>query len=697
MSSAVVYPQGATSNPIQIPAPLAQGQTTTGEQVFAFPAAAANTTMYLNFVVFDAPPTNAPGVSPSPTLWSVAVLHDIVGTSYKTVGLGLGFITIDTGDGNAVDVELQQHPSGLDGVYQLVFSPENTYALGGTTWKIQWTNADPSNAIQTTFVVDTADTVLPWIAFPIISATDFAQASTLTPLTDAPHSPWTTPVQLICGQTYDLTVPIYNYGPAPLSINIAAAITAGQFAVQPKTTTIAPGGADTLTVQLSAQSAPAALNSAGSPAVMMVPSADAVHPGSLSFYATVGNMEFVFALDVSGSMATTGPDGSTRWFQLEGAMALVMSQLQKFASGGTWAALLYPSTQSGNTQIIQAPTAITGSSSVTLNYTPTNGTPMGPAMYVAMGSPANQPTSDCGQFVADDFNPQHQAAFNYDHRWLVLMTDGAANIGDDPATFGSSYYSARNVKAVTVGFGTGGQTSPATLSTIANNSGGKYFAPDPTTGDPTSGLAASLFKAVSAGLALSQAADPSAVLPATQGATNRHSIIVTSFDRKVSFVLTFLTAAEAEFAAVTLVTPSGKIITPETAASAGLKYDAGPLSKSYFADFVDNRVARTLAGAGTWTIVVTFAPVLSAATTSVNASLFRGLRYAYQAVVDFGFDLAPHRGWQSALCRRSDHACGRSRRQRAAGEKGERERPDARFGPGLRQLARQPDRDRRRV
>ena len=310
MSSAVVYPQGATSNPIQIPAPLAQGQTTTGEQVFAFPAAAANTTMYLNFVVFDAPPTNAPGVSPSPTLWSVAVLHDIVGTSYKTVGLGLGFITIDTGDGNAVDVELQQHPSGLDGVYQLVFSPENTYALGGTTWKIQWTNADPSNAIQTTFVVDTADTVLPWIAFPIISATDFAQASTLTPLTDAPHSPWTTPVQLICGQTYDLTVPIYNYGPAPLSINIAAAITAGQFAVQPKTTTIAPGGADTLTVQLSAQSAPAALNSAGSPAVMMVPSADAVHPGSLSFYATVGNMEFVFALDVSGSMATTGPDGS---------------------------------------------------------------------------------------------------------------------------------------------------------------------------------------------------------------------------------------------------------------------------------------------------------------------------------------------------------------------------------------------------
>ena len=75
------------------------------------------------------------------------------------MGLGLGFITIDTGDGNAVDVELQQHPSGLDGVYQLVFSPENTYALGGTTWKIQWTNADPSNAIQTTFVVDTADTI----------------------------------------------------------------------------------------------------------------------------------------------------------------------------------------------------------------------------------------------------------------------------------------------------------------------------------------------------------------------------------------------------------------------------------------------------------------------------------------------------------------------------------------------------------
>jgi hypothetical protein len=635
MSNPVVYPQGATSTPIQI-ATGAQA-----EQVFTFPAAPAGSTWYLNFVVCSNPAANTSGMSP--LLPKVDVVHDIVGPMYQEVKPNNGFQPIDAGDGT-VDVELVNHPSGLDGVYQLEFSPEAQYTLSGAPWKIRWTNNNNANTIQVTFVVDSADTVLPWIAFALVGATDFSQASTLTPLSDAPTPPWTTPVQLICGQTYDLTVPIYNFGTAPLSINIAADITSGQFSVLATMPpiTIPPGGANKLTVQLAPQSKPGAINSAGSPAVLTIPNPDTLHHGTLSFYATVGNMEFVFGLDVSGSMATVDVSMS-RWDQLQAAMALVMAQLQHFANGGTWAALLYPSTQgSGNTQLIQAPTAITNTSSIDFTmYRPTNGTPMGPAIYVAMGQPGASPTTDCGQFLDNDpSKPQNQAGFQYDHRWLVLMTDGAANIGDDPATFASNYYSDRKVKSVTIGFGTGGQTNPATLQTIATNSGGLYIPTDPTAQDPLKGLATGFFKAVSAGLALNYAADPSAVLPATQGAKNQHSVILTEYDRKVGFVLTFLTEAEAQFAAVELIAPGGKQINPQTAASLGIAYAQGLLSKAYFVDF-NTKLGRTIGGGGTWTIVVMFAPPIGIE-ARLSDSFFRGIRYAYQTVVDS--DLTLHLG-----------------------------------------------------
>jgi hypothetical protein len=636
MSNPVVYPQGATSTPIQI------SSGAKGEQVVSFPAAPAGSTWYLNFVVCGNPAANAPGQSPM--MPGVEFAQDVAGATYQTVVQGVGYRPYDSGDGHRVDISYDHHPSGLDGVWQLGFTGENGYALDGKFWKIRWTNTDGS-AIQLTFVVDSADTVVPWIGFPLSGATDFSQASTLTPLSDAPTPPWTTPVQLICGQTYDLTVPIYNFGTAPLSIAIAAPIATGAFSVQPITATIPPGGANQLTVQLASQSNPGAINSAGSPAVLTIPNPDTIHPGTLSFYATIGNMEFVFALDVSGSMASVDmPMGQSRWVQLTDTMAFVMSHLQHFANGGTWAALLYPSTQSvgGNSQIIQAATPITNSSSIDLSkYAPTNGTPMGPGIYTAMGQPGASPTTDCGLFLDNDpSKPQNQAGFQYDHRWLVLMTDGWANIGDDPATFPAKYYSDRKVKAISLGFGGPGQTNTTTLQTIATNSGGQYFQADPNTNDPSYGLASAFFKAVSAGLALNFAADPSAVLPATQGAKNQHAVILTEYDRKIGFVLTFLTQSEALFVSFTLIAPNGTHITPETAAKFGIAYSQAPLSKGYFVDFT-SKLGRLLAGGGMWTMVVAFAPPAGVA-ASVNESFFRGIRYAYQTVVDS--DLTLHLG-----------------------------------------------------
>jgi hypothetical protein len=643
MTNPVAYPSGAIAQPILI----SPGQTQElGFQFDPTGLAAAGANMYLNFVVFGTPPANAANVAPAAP--QVAVLHNVAGNTYTVLNLG-SFVAVPTDDGGVVDVELVPHPNGLAGVYQLLFSPEQNYKLSQQFWKIRFGNQDANVAdppIQVTFVVDSADTVLPWIGLPtsISGATDFATALTLV-LPDGQAPQWTTSVQLICGQKYDLTIPVYNYGTAPLSINIAAPIASGQFAVQPKSTTIPPGGFDTIVVELSSQSNPVALNSAGSPAIMKIPSVDTLHQSALSFYATVGNVEFVFALDVSGSMGTNDSGLGTRLSTLQGAFTGIMGQLQQFSGEGTWGALLYPSTTTagGNTQTVQTVTEITSTSSITLNYPPTNSTPMGPAIYVAMGDPANSATSDCGFFVPNDANPQHKAAFQFDHRWLILMTDGLANLGPDPSTFPSSYYGDRRVKAITIGFGLPSQTSPTTLSTIASKSGGVYIQADPVTGDPSSGLTNQFFKAVTAGLALTFLADPSAVLPMTAGARNLHSTIVTDYDRKISFVLSFLTEFEAASAQMTLITPSGQQVTSQTASTFGMTYAAGPLSKAYFANFLTSKQLHASGFAGTWTIVVTYAPpigvVAATADPAPAAAAPRNIRYAYQVIVDSALTL----------------------------------------------------------
>ena len=622
MATAVEYPLGATTLPISIASGASQ------EQGFHFPSA-PGATMTLNFVIFGAQPNNSPGVSPATP--SVQVQCQLSGQPYTSITYEGGFFAVTIQGSSKADVDFVPHPSGLNGVYQLSFSPETGADLSNTNWKIQFTNNDP-NPAQVTFIVDLADTVEPWIGFPLTGPTNFAAASTLTPLSDSPTPPFTSQVQLITGQSYQLSVPIYNYGTAPLPISIAAAITSGPFSILPKTTTIPPGGGDVLTVALASQAKSVALNSAASPAVLPVPNPDTVHPGSLSFYATVGAMEFVFALDVSGSMASTDnrPDQTTRWFHLQGATTALMTQLQSFANGGSWGAVLYPDPAGKESKVIQALTGITASSSLDLSYTPTNSTPMLPGMIAASGDPAQNTTTaaGCGLFVPNDANPQDQAAFQYDHRWLILMTDGVANVGGDPGTLLSSYYSARNVKAVTIGFGTGGQTNPGLLQNIATYSSGVYLAADPTTGDPSAGLVQQFLKAVTAGLALNFSADPTASLPAKEGAVNTHSVIVTEFDRKVSFNLAFITSFQP--VVFTLIAPSGEKINGDEAERFGLVYRRGPLSQTYVLDL---GAAKGIANPhGAWTLVVAYAVVGEGLTAA--AVEIREVRYAYSAIVD---------------------------------------------------------------
>jgi hypothetical protein len=634
---AIYIPSGATAKPFQI---AAGASTPSGSIILDF-GSVTGEQIFVNFVVFGVKPSNAVG----PTPQALGVAAGLAGNPASTLSLTLdvGYLEIP---GTKYSVKYSEHPSGAAGVYQLIFDP-GPNDLSNTKWSLQFSNPDAVNAVQLTIAQDTADTVLPWIGFPLNGATDFAAASTLTPLTDGATPPFTSQVQLLTGQTYQLSVPIYNYGTGPMTITIPAAITSGAFSLQPKTVTIPPGSGDTLSVTLAAQTASGQVNTSASPAVLAVTNPDTVHPGSLAFYATVGAMEFVFALDVSGSMATIDypMDNSTRWQKLQGAVSLLMAQLQKFAGGGSWGAVLYPDPAGPQSKVIQARTAITASSSLDLSYTPTNGTPMVAGIVAAAGDPAQSPTTSlgCGLFVPFGSTAANQAAFQYDHRWLILMTDGAANIGGDPSTvFTPKYYApgivnglpvGRNVKAATIGFGTGGQTDPAVLQAIATNSNGQYFPADAATGDPSQGLVQQFLKAVTAGLALNFSADPSATLPAAEGAANAHNVIISNYDKKASFVLAFLTELECRSVTFSLIAPSGDKINPRDAATFGLVFDEGALSQSYFLDLGAAKGLGNLHGA--WTLVVAFTRFFNAGVADTAPARFEtNIRYAYSAIVD---------------------------------------------------------------
>ena len=679
--SAVMYPFGTSATPLQLQSKGASGGGDVEEVVFTTsavepPPTFSVPTMYLNFVVFGSPADNS--ASGSPSVPTVSIQHFIAGMTYTELVIG-SYTPVPTSVPPAVgpaatppvDVELLPHPSGLPGVYQLKFAPRPDsstgafYDLNGQTWKIQFANQDAA-PVQVTFIVDSVDSQAPWIAVPLSTSgpINFGAATALTPLTldastIASSTTWSTSVNLVCNESYDLSVPVYNYGTSPLAINIPADITSGAFTLKAATFSVDPGAgggasAKHLTVRFTAPATPGVVPATGA-STLAVPSADTVHPATFSFSATVGTFEFVFVLDMSGSMATVDTVSppktaiQTRWNELKDGAAEIFFHLKKFVGNqATWAAALYPAPGGEKpVLVIQKQGALTASSTFNLDdasYGPANGTPMAAGIYAGIGPQelptATVPGNDCGQLTSNDSVPDHALAYQYNHRFMILMTDGVNNIGDDPNTFPDSYYVAKNVKAMTVGYGNTatGQFNEGTLAKVASASHGKYFVSNPMTAMPDTGLGAGLVKAIVEGLGLTFISDPAAVL-AFNADENRHPVIVTEYDSKVAFSVNCITQEEGAAVHVELITPLGERITPDNAYSFGVSYAEGSLFKSYFVDITAQTSPKSSPRYGTWILVISRAqpsspPILEISLQKSFASRPTGLRYAYQAIVD---------------------------------------------------------------
>jgi hypothetical protein len=617
-----------------------------------FTAAVSNAnTCVLNFVIFDYPNANNGGGTP-PAAPIVEILDqfanfDAPGHLLSLTGGGTGALTISTLSGS-MTVNYSYASLG-GGVYQIVFT-RDAVDLTAVPWSIRFTINDGATNVNAekglTFSVDATDTRTSWIAVPgqasltPAGAPAFDYGAALQALTlSGPGMPGSAR-QIIAGRNLSLQIPIGNYGPGSLSVtavNPAAQTNLFTAALAATPLTVAPGSSDKLTLSIAFAAPPAGQTGSAAQATAFTlgcndpeaaPSGATAHPNTVSVFATAGNFEIVFALDLSGSMAATDAGGQSRWAAVQSAVGQVMTQMIGFAtaSGDKFGVAGYPNANGNSVgQIVQAETAISQANANTLlatlgGFAPTDSTPMAGVsatknsggIYTAAGLIAN-PATDCGIFLGS-VDP----GFARNFRWLILMSDGMSNVGDDPKTIPSTYFTNRRIGVISVAFGNpaGGQVDIPTLKAVANASLGtnsanppNFYAAQPN-GTPSQQLLATFEKSVATALGLQFAADPDAVI-APNVKQNHHTAIITNHDETASFMACCTTAAQAETMQIGLLSPLGEQITSQNAATFGITYALTRLSKSFSVSGAALVNAKASPRYGTWTLIVSRGPIES--------------------------------------------------------------------------------------
>jgi len=601
----------------------------------------SDTKMVLTFVVFDYPNAANSSATP-PQVPIVEILTEADGSPpagylspgtqlAQTAGAGTSALAVPGGSVN------YSYTSLGGGLYRITFT-RDSIALNVLQWQIRFTINDGATSAAAqkglTFTTDTAGAVSPWIAVPgqgTLSpagavAIDFGSAlQTLT--VSGPGVPGSAQ-QIIAGKTVTLLVPIANYGAAPLTVTaVAPASATNGFSLQLLgNMTVPPGSTDNTTLQASFAAPAAGQAGVASQATsftltcndaLAAPTGATAHINAIQLYAAAGNFELVFVLDLSGSMAANDAGGQTRWYQLQQAMGQILANLPNFTgSGDTLGVVLYPNANGnsvGQIVVQKAPIsqATTNTVTQTLATQPVDSTPMaGTAgspggIYAAAGLPSN-PATDCGIFKGST-----DPAFARNFRWMVLMSDGMSNVGDDPRTIASTYFTNRRIGVISVAYGKpgGGQVDVTTLKAIANASLGSnapsppnYFAADPS-GAPSQQLLSGFEKTIAAALGLQFAVDPDAIL-ASGSSENRHPSIISTSDRSASFLVCWSSPSE-EGLSVELISPLGEQITSQNVAHFAMSYTGTSVSRSFYAspDTLLNRGGTPRIG--TWTIVVT--------------------------------------------------------------------------------------------
>ena len=452
------------------------------------------------------------------------------------------------------------------------------------TWTITITNNDAAARDYIWVVSGTeTNTAQPWI-----------DVEPTPPLID-PLQPTTLIWDVLINGTKGESVQITNRGTAPFTVNSVNPPLPGSFALGAVPGLLNPGDSQPLTVTFTAPAAPPPPDGGTTAnATVNITPADANagttvgHNNQLKVLARTQALEVVMLLDDSGSMSWL-PDGTplplppppqptSRWGELvdavnnnflplllgfgqdRGKFSVARFPETNFADPTTFD-LVNPPINIDATGIGTAQTAIAGVNPFFA------GTPMGDGINRVFAQP---PT----YFATDSVSVQAN------RRWLVLMTDGAQNIGthqptefilppNGTAAAGSSIAD-QNISLFAIGYGVTGASNvdPTLLQHLVDGSLQSGQPQNQRVDDAHltgTQIAAAFRTAIKAGVtAGSSPGDPSAVFHAGQPEA-RHFALITKYDHKAAFVLAWNTP-DPQRMRLELTTPACDVITPEAAA-----------------------------------------------------------------------------------------------------------------------------------
>jgi hypothetical protein len=339
------------------------------------------------------------------------------------------------------------------------------------------------------------------------------------------------------------------------------------------------------------------------------------HNNIVSLGATTAKLEVAMVLDDSGSMTADplgnplGPnDPNSRWSHLTSATDLFLDLLAGFAANaGTIGIVKFPGGSDPvnlpEYDLVSAetiPATMTTEKSKINSVAPFNGTPMDYGLQRAL-------TATAPPYFATD-----ALSIASNRRWLVLLSDGAWNVGNDPRSELPTLKSG-NIIVYSFGFGRNVQVDYPTLQALAV---GPNATPGGIAGQvATDGsynyiqLAHEFKKAMITGLtSVNSIVDPIAIFHAGQ-APALHPVTVTSDDTKAAFTLTWNTP-DAKRMSLELVTPNCELITAEKVEAGGfpgVTFSSGNRHQLYVVsdEFLRNAAQPGQPRYGVWRMVVT--------------------------------------------------------------------------------------------
>lgn len=236
-------------------------------------------------------------------------------------------------------------------------------------------------------------------------------------------------------------------------------------------------------------------------------------------------------------------------------------------------------------------------------------------------------------------------ASNLNYRAVILLSDGAHNVPADeqPDDLLPEFTSAaRPIRVLAIGFGESESVDHALLEDLAvqtklaaeeDPAWTGFFAYNPAAAGNTEQLEGFYTKVFTDLFELDQAVDPTAQI--ARGATHQHKVLVTEFDRRVTFSIAW-TTPRRELLAFELIAPNGQAIGPGSNLA---RYYAGPKHKMYALDISQLGNAYV----GEWTLVVRYGLQTSPGETRVARTAAVSSKavetYSYDAIMRSGLSM----------------------------------------------------------